>query len=220
MKTKPAGLLIGILIIGAILLGVRLVRNSGSEPSNPDQGNEQVSDAHKPATSSQNRPKGSTSSRTADSSSRPAAVEPELADAEISRLLSDDKVPVLQAAKGLLAIAADSRVAVKVRADALQHGLNLTSDEDYAELALPELEANHFESPEMQRIALDDAYNRDDIAKLPSTLALMKHTTGEMQKEAIELIAFITSEDEAIGTNYDKWSSIITEHLLKNAEEE
>jgi hypothetical protein len=41
-----------------------------------------------------------------------------------------------------------------------------------------------------------------------------------MQKEAIELIAFITSEDEAIGLNYDKWSSIVTEHLLKNAEEE
>jgi hypothetical protein len=220
MKTKTAGLFIGILIIVAILLGFRLVRDLDSGQGKPEQGTEPVREAHKPVPSSQDRPKARTSSRSADRIPSPTAVDPELADAEISRLLSDDKVPVLQAAKGLLAIAADSRVATKVRADALQHGLNLTNDEDYAELVMPELEANHFESPEMHRIALDDAYNRDDIAKLPSTLALMKHTTGEMQKEAIELIAFITSEDEAIGLNYDKWSSIVTEHLLKNAEEE
>jgi hypothetical protein len=220
MKTKTTGLLIGILIIGAILLGVRLVRDSANDPASPDAGKPQASDVVKPTTSSQDRPKGSTSSRNTDNTARPAPVEPGLADAEISRLLSDDNVPVLQAAKGLLAIAADSRVDAKVRADALQHGLNLTSDEDYAELALPDLEANHFESQEMQRVVLDDAYNRDDTAKLPSALALMKHTTGDMQNEAIELIAFITSEDESIGANYDKWSSIITEHLLKNAEEE
>lgn len=220
MKTKTTGLLIGILIIGAILLGVRLVRDSGKEPVPADTDHPQLTAGSKPTTSSKDRPKSNTSSRNADNTARPAPVDPGAADAEISRLLSDDKVPVLQAAKGLLAIAADSRVDAKVRTDALQHGLNLTSDEDYAELALPELEANHFESPEMQRVVLDDAYNRDDKAKLPSTLALMKHTTGDMQKEAIELIAFITSEDESIGANYDKWSSIITEHLLKSEEEE
>lgn len=220
MKTKTAGLLIGILIIGAILLGVRLVRDSEVDRVSSDGSKPEVSAQGRPTTSSQDRPKGSTSSRNADHTARPAPVEPAKADEEISRLLADDQVPVLQAAKGLLAIAADSRVDGKVRADALQHGLNLTSDEDFAELVLPELEANHFESPEMQRIALDDAYNRDDQAKLPSTLALMKNTTGDMQKEAIELLAFITSEDEAIGANYDKWSTIVTEHLLKSTEEE
>ena len=220
MKTKTSGLFIGILIMGAILLGFQIVRNSGSSPSKPEQGNEQLRAVIKPAASSQDRTKGRTSSRNDQSRPRPATVDPELADAEISRLLSDEKVPVLQAAKGLLAIAADSRVDAKIRADALQHGLTLISDEDYAELALPELEANYFDSPEMQRIALDDGYNRDDLAKLPSTLALMKHTSGEIQQEAIELLAFITNEDESIGANYDKWSSIVTEHLLQNTDEE
>lgn len=218
MKTRLAGLLIGFLLVGVIWWGVQPDRFSGnSTPSGTGQG--AVPAVKKPATSSQDSERGKTSSR--DSRRPSSAVDPAKADEEISRLLGDDAISVLDASKGLLAIAADSRVEKAARADALQHGLNLVSDEDYADLVLPELEDNLFESPEMQRLLLDDAYNREDLAKLPAALAVMKHGQGEIKTDARELLAFLlNAESEDWGDNYDLWHKAVIRRMADIPQEE
>jgi hypothetical protein len=141
------------------------------------------------------------------------------AEQEISRLLADDKIPMRQASEKLLMIAADPSMAKEMRAEALGHALNLVSDEEFPEMVLPYLEENFFEDPEMQRVALDNAYNREDTAKLPAALELMRHSQGELRLEARDLLEFILDQDgEAIGDDLEAWSRAITEHLNRKPE--
>ena len=216
MKTRLAGFLIGLLIIIAIWLGIR---STFSEKNNSPTG-----EVPSPINQQQVPRNSTTTSHSSGGNQRiraPKKVAPEQADAEISRLLSDDQVPVLEAAQGLIAIAADALVSPAVRAEALQHGLNLTRDEDYSDLVLGNLDGNLFETPEMQRIALDDAYNRGNAAKISAVYSIMKNAKGELLDEARELLAFSTQSDaEEIGDDLVKWEAIVKAHLLKESAEE
>ncbi len=150
---------------------------------------------------------------------RSSGVAADQAEQEISRLLADDKIPMRQASEKLLMIAADPSMAKEMRAEALGHALNLVSDEEFPEMVLPYLEENFFEDPEMQRVALDNAYNREDTAKLPAALELMRHSQGELRLEARDLLEFILDQDgEAIGDDLEAWSRAITEHLNRKPE--
>lgn len=217
MKTRLAGLLIGFLLLGAIWWGVQPDRFSGQEK--PDPTTATVPAGNNPGATSSADNRGKTSARNPRQGT--STVDPEKAEQEISRLLEDNSISVLDASKGLMAIAANPKVDKAVRTDALQHGLNLVSDEDYADLVLPELEANLFESPEMQRLLLDDAYNREDTAKLPSALAVMKHAKGDMKKDAQELLAFMLNvEGENWGDDYDRWHTAVIRRMAEIAKEE
>ena len=216
MKTRLAGFLIGLLLLIAIWLGIRSTFFAKENPSTTDK-----------VTTVNQQPAPKNASQTSHSSGErqrvraPKKVAPEQADAEISRLLADDQVPVLEAAQGLIAIAADALVTPAVRADALQHGLNLTRDEDYSDLVLGNLDGNLFETPEMQRIALDDAYNRGNAAKISAVYSILKNAKGEMRDEARELLAFSTESDaDEIGDDMAKWEAIVKAQLAKEPTEE
>ncbi len=216
MKTRLAGFLIGLLLLIAVWLGIRSTISEkpgqSTATENRNAKKQQVS-----KNTSQTRHFSVENQRVRP----PKKVAPELADAEISRLLADDKVPVLEAAQGLIAIAADALVTATVRADALQHGLNLTSDEDYADLVLGNLDGNLFETPEMLRIALDDAFNRGNTAKISAAFAILKISQGELRDEARELLAFSTQSDaEEIGDDMVKWEAIVKSQLNKEATEQ
>lgn len=156
---------------------------------------------------------------TTTSKSRPIGfdkvIDPDRAEEEISRLLADDTVSKMHAARELLSIAADARVHANVRLNALSHGLTLTSDEDFADVVLADVEQNKFESPEMHRLLLDDAYDREDSAKLTAALALVKNAQGDLRSEAIQLLAFVTRHDDEESQTYETWRAIVTEYLRK-----
>ena len=217
MKTRLAGFLIGLLLLIAVWLGIRstFLHKPVETP---------ISMGSSSSNSNQSSKKATLPRHSVGSSQRvraPKKVAPEQADAEISRLLADDKVPVLEAAQGLIAIAADAMVLPAVRAEALQHGLNLTRDEDFIDLVVVNLDGNLFETPEMQRIALDDAYNRGNVAKISSVYSILKNAKGELRDEARELLAFSTQSDaEEIGDDMAKWEAIVKAQLLKESTDE
>lgn len=216
MKTRLAGLLIGLLLVGGIWWGAQPARFSG--------GNETpvVASGPKTATARSGLPqrdRGVSSAR--NGHQRGSKIDPLIADQEISRLLADDEISVMDAAKGLLAMATDSRIAAELRADALQHGLNLVTDEDYADLVLADLESNYFETSGMQRLLLDDTYNRTDSAQLPAALALLKNSQGEIRSEAKELLMFLLGPDaDSYGDDYQKWHSAVIRRMAQISQQD
>lgn len=137
-------------------------------------------------------------------------LSPDKAREEVTRLIADDHVPMRDAAKGLLAIAGDSRISTEVRLEALQHGLTLVEDDAYAEMVLPSIQANRFELPEMHRALLDSAYNSEPVAKIPAVFALYQITEGEIKNEARELLGFITESDPLeIGDDMQLWEKAV-----------
>lgn len=117
-------------------------------------------------------------------------------DAEMDRLLSDDRVSQRDATIGLVDIACNRKVASEKRVDALQHALNLTPDREHKELIRAWLENGSFESEQLQRVLLDDAFNRDEVVKLPTAYALMDSTHPDIAKDATELMGFVLEVTE------------------------
>lgn len=205
------------LFSGVMALSVALYLGIKSKPptENPQQTTALTDDSQKEnrpstkGTSSQGKPRQTLKNRS-------SGIAPEHAEAEISRLLQDEKIPIRQASQKLLAMAADPKIRKEMREESLTHALNLVSDEDYEELVMPYLRDNLFEEPTMQRVALDEAYNRDDFAKLPAALAIFSHSQDEVRLDAQELMAFMLNRDaEELGENLDAWQQAIDEHIEK-----
>jgi len=109
----------------------------------------------------------------------------------MDRLLSDDQVSQRDATIGLVEIASNRKVGSEQRVDALQHALNLTPDRDHKELIRAWLENGSFESELLQRALLDDAFNRDEIVKLPTAYALLNSEHESIAKDAQDLLGFV-----------------------------
>lgn len=140
-------------------------------------------------------------------------------EAEIHRLLADDSISTTDASLGLLEVAANNRVGNTHRCEALQHALNLVPDENYAAMILKDPDGTYWDTPEMQSLLLLDAHNRQDIAKIPAALAVLKHADGEVRTEAKELLAFLLDLDETtMGDDYAQWHAAVTQRMNELAQ--
>ena len=216
MNRRTLGVVVGVCALAVALLIVWQSQSGRGNPATKKPAGEMSS---RPGSAASNRNAEPIRARGASLTNRSSGVPVDQAEKEISRLLEDDTISNRQASEKLLAIAADPLMAKEMRADALGHGLNLVIDEEFAELVLPYLEENFFEDAEMKRVALDNAYNREDMAKLPAALALFRHGEGELRREARDLMEFILDQDgDAFGDDLEAWKRAITEHLNRKPE--
>jgi hypothetical protein len=139
-------------------------------------------------------------------------------DNEISKLLEDAKISEPEAAKKLIDIVKNDRVTIEQREEALQHALNLLPDSDFQSLIVENTKKNFFENPDLQRVLLDDAYNREDKEKISILLALQENGDNEIVVEARELLAFLLGVN-AVETGEDirKWTLMADEYLKKQS---
>jgi hypothetical protein len=114
----------------------------------------------------------------------------------IQNILADQSVSVEQASRRLLAMAGDSAGPETQRVDALLHGLNLISDSDYLQEALPLF--TRIDLPRgMNEIVLSDLYNRQPEISLPAAKAIGAVTGHPLAESARELVDFFVQASES-----------------------
>ncbi len=193
MKNRRSVIFGIVMLVVAVLLIVVRDRTSPPAPAAAEHKSPPAS-SDSPAAARSARDVGSASSDGEAVPERRRTTQPGAAgkvEKAMDQLLADDHVSQRDATIGLVEIACNRKVAADQRVDALQHALNLTPDRDHKELIRAWLENGSFESELLQRTLLDDAFNRDEIVKLPTAYALLNSEHEAIAKDAAELLGFV-----------------------------
>ena len=212
MKSKP------LAIIIAALLAALIIAYYGTKENTPEetQASETTTEREE-ARSARTDPRESQVSRP----ERPSDPQQEEALTQeysqvFRKLLGDDSVSTDEAAEGLLYLAADPKAPAQVRADALEHALNLTNDENFNQVGeiLSSQEAI-IPEPLLQTV-LDDSYNRKHITQVDTSMRVLRgEYSEEITEEAIELLEFHT--DEQHGSDIEAWQQAVEIYRQQNA---
>ena len=109
----------------------------------------------------------------------------------------------------LFAIAADAKVPPNSRIRALEHGLDLLSEEHYSE-ALPFLLEGQT-TEEMREAVFFDLQGRGDQLKLSACVEIIKRPNHPFSTQAGELLQFFTGDD--LGSDWQAWNQAVDRYL-------
>ncbi|MCP5540491.1 MAG: hypothetical protein H7A53_07690 [Akkermansiaceae bacterium] len=203
----PKALAIALLgVAAAVVLIVMMIRTGpvGDEAPAPNSAPVAAADATTPADS----PPGTGAARTfvpggeakpAVAPEKPAELpqvsvpEPGQWDERISELLTNQDITNRDAARELIAMAADKRGTDDQRIDAVEHALNLVDDETYTEDALA-LAVDPSLPEEMQEILFADLHNRDPEISVPVADRISKVKGHPLAEEAKDFVDFFRDE--------------------------
>jgi hypothetical protein len=130
---------------------------------------------------------------------------------EIDTVLRDQSISTDDAAKRLVALAADGTVPEKIRNDALQHAMNLLPDEGFA--SLEGMLKTKETPPELLDLVFHEIHNRPVDVQLPTALLLMQRSGEEVSQQARELLSFHLEKD--LGDDPAAWTSTVQEATAK-----
>lgn len=132
----------------------------------------------------------------------------------VEKLLGDDSVSVDEAAQGLLAVAANPKASLEIRTDALEHALDLSNDEYFAQVnqVLASQEAAIPEA--LLQVVLDESYNREHDTQVETAFRVISgEYSEEIKEEAIELLEFHTEEEH--GNDVTAWQKAVESYRQK-----
>lgn len=119
-------------------------------------------------------------------------IDPAETNAQVSRILADDKISIADAAVMLHALAADASLPVAHRLEALQHGLNLDMAPFARFAELPDLPAEL--ATEFLNAVIN--YNESPELQIQAYLSLLKHPDSEVSTSATDMLAFLVEDDQ------------------------
>lgn len=119
----------------------------------------------------------------------------------VEAVLADESISDREVRDALLVIAKDGAAPVEERAEALSHGLILSSDEDVA--ILEELVSETAWPNELLEGFLDDAMIRPDPERLGLLVEIMVRAKPPLRSEVKDTLEFLLDQD--LGEDFEAW---------------
>jgi len=130
---------------------------------------------------------------------------------EIDSSLRDKQLPPAEAGLKMAKLAADPNVPLAARTDALQHAMNLLSDQGFASLD-GMLKDQKTPVPLLDMVFVE-VHNRPATTQLPVALSLLHSANPEVASRARNLLAFHLNRD--YGDDFSAWDRPVAEELAK-----
>jgi len=123
----------------------------------------------------------------------------------IDEVLRDESISHDDAARNLLAVVADDAVSDAVRLEAMQHAMNLLSDESFT--AVEGLLKGKTTPPEILDTVFHEIHNRAVDVQLPAAYLLMQRSGEEVAQQARDLLGFHLEQD--LGDDPAAWAEAV-----------
>jgi hypothetical protein len=123
----------------------------------------------------------------------------------IDALLRDESISHDDAARNLLAVVADDGVSDAVRLEAMQHAMNLLSDESFA--SVETLLKGKSTPVDVLDTVFHEIHNRPVDVQLPAAYLLLQRSGEEIAQQARELLSFHLEQD--LGEDPAAWADAV-----------
>jgi len=221
MKSKPLFIAATILVT-AIILTIFVSRDKESG----ELGQNDTSQAERSTTRDDNKPGPRSARRNAASSDEESLPVPQRWADQINTLLGDDAITVPQAAAGMLKIVGNQSAPLPARQEALDHALNLTSDNSHVALQALIKSGNGKLPRALAQTILDDSYNRPGEIQVNTALKVLQagyeniDEEENINEEAIELLHFHLEPERDPGKDIQAWEKEIDVYIQKQYADE
>lgn len=215
MKSKPLAIAIFVLV-AALLIGFYSTKNDDSENNSAGDTTTQQETARPASLEARDNRSPSQSEGPREAGDQTEDEEmPKKYGALFRKYLGDDSISIADAADGLLKMAADPTAPMNVRADALEHALNLTDDTNFENVnTILSSQESAIPEPLVQTV-LNDSYNRRHITQVDTSLRILNgEYSEELVEEALELLEFHTDENH--GNDLDAWTQAVERYRIEN----
>ena len=132
----------------------------------------------------------------------------------IAGVIMDDKLTNDQAAAALMEVARNPNAPDQQRLDALEHAINLLSDDIYSEEILALVKSGRATNEQLETVIFS-LHDRSGKAQLVTALSIAQINTTPIAEEAFDLLSFMVETEDDLGKDWDRWGRAVEQQLAE-----